>query len=350
MSCLGLVAPDAVAGCWEVNLAASGIRSAEVVVDGGRVAVGLPETGRAFVVSADLAEALEVRPPPGDAFADGSGFGASVALDDDIVSVGAVRIGGHGPGVEQPAGVFHTGAVYTFDVSSGALRWHAASDGERVFGHSLSIDEHGVAFGVYEAPGPDGGSVRLRDAAQGAIALRSRDGASLRVIDGPADARGFGAELSGRAPLITTAASADTLGIWALRDGTAIRLASMPATLNGIPATHVAAEGSTVAVSAGGGFSADAGRTRLMVPGSPPYEIATGGPLALSEDRLSVLVHAAPEGQRHNRLIVYDISRNGAPVEVAAIDHVIGAALDGKTVFVVLAEPGAPIRLCRVGT
>ena len=350
MSYFGLGAPEAVAGCWDFPIASTGIQSAVVVVDRGRTAVGLPEIGRAFVVSAGLSESIELRPPPGDAFADGSGFGTSMAVDGDIVAVGAVRIGGHRAGVEQPAGVFHIGAVYTFDVSNGAFLWHSMSDSERVFGHSVSVDEYDVAFGVYEAPGLDGGSVRLRGAAHGAIALRSRGGAPLRVVNGPSDARGFGAKLSGRAPLITTSASADTLGIWALQDGIAILLASMPATLNGIPATHVAAKGSTTAVSAGGGFSSDAGRTLVMVPGSTPYEITAGGPLAISEDRLSVLIHAAPEGQQHNTLIVYDISIYGAPVEVAKLDHVIGAAIEGRTAFVVLAEPGAAVRLCEMGT
>ncbi|WP_299083882.1 hypothetical protein [uncultured Ruegeria sp.] len=125
-------------------------------MDKGHLAVGFPDIGRAFIVSVDLSEAIELRLQRGDVFASGPGFGRSVALDDDIVAIGAARIGSHGTGVEQPAGVFHTGAVYTFDVSSGALLWHVQSDKERAFGHSVFINADGVSFGIFEAPELDG--------------------------------------------------------------------------------------------------------------------------------------------------------------------------------------------------
>ncbi|MFG5382823.1 hypothetical protein [Yoonia sp. R2-816] len=351
-----LIATDASADCWNfpVPFDASKVQTAEIVVDNGHVAIAFPDIGRAFIVSVDLSEVIELRLPRGDVFASGPGFGRSVALDGDIVTIGAVRIGSHGTGVEQPAGVFHTGAVYVFDVSSGALLWHAQSDKERAFGHSVFINADGVSFGILEAPELDGRSLRLLDAARGAIALRSREGVRLNVIDGPSDMRGFGAELSGSASLITTTttASADTLNIWMLmlRAGTTTQLASIPATLNGIPAGNLAAEGSTVAVSAGGGFAAADGRTLLMVPGHSPYQIVGGGPLALSEDQLSVLVRSAPEDQPYNQLVVYDITTNGTLAEAAKINHVVGAALEGATLFVVLAEPGAPVRLCKMTT
>lgn len=349
-----LIATDASADCrsFPFPFNASRVQTAEIVVDKGHVAVGFPDIGRAFIISADRPDVVELRPPPRDVFANGPGFGRSVALDGEILAIGAVRIGSHGTGVEQPAGVFHTGAVYAFDVSSGALLWHARSDKEKAFGHSVFINADGIAFGILEAPELDGRLLRLHHVARGAIEMRSREGEPLDLIDGPSDMRGFGAELSGSASLFTIAGSADTLNIWMLmpRAGTAIQHASIPSTLNRIPAGNLAAEGSTVAISAGGGFTAADGRTLLMVPGHSPYEIVGGGPLALSEDRLSVLVRSAPEDQPYNQLVVYDITTNGTLAEVAKINHVVGAALEGVTLFAVLAEPGAPVRLCKMTT
>ncbi|WP_298938168.1 hypothetical protein [uncultured Ruegeria sp.] len=349
-----LIAIEASADCWNFPFPfnASKVQTAEIVVDKGHVAVGFPDIGRAFIVSVDLSEAIELHLPRGDVFAGGPGFGRSVALDGDIVAIGAVRIGSHGAGVEQPAGFFHTGAVYVFDVSSGALLWHAQSDKEKAFGHSVFINADGVSFGIFEAPELDGRMLRLHHVARGAIEMWSREGEPLGLIDGPSDMRGFGAELSGSASLFTIAASADTLNIWMLmpRAGTAIQHASILSTLNRMPAGNLTAEGSTVAVSAGGGFAAADGRTLLMVPGHSPYEIVGGGPLALSEDRLSVLVRSAPEDQPYNQLVVYDITTNGTLAEAAKINHVVGAALEGVTLFAVLAEPGAPVRLCKMTT
>ena len=141
---------------------------ASVALDNGLVAAGAPndddnglDSGAAYVFDAATgAELIKLTPLDGVA---GDGFGASIALSNGIVAVGAPGAGDNGA---------NSGAAYLFSADTGAQLFKLlptdGGDGD-AFGTSVAIDAGVVAVGAMFEDGftEDGGAVYLFDAATG---------------------------------------------------------------------------------------------------------------------------------------------------------------------------------------
>lgn len=174
-----------------------------MAADGGTVVVGarfddgnpvVLDTGSAYVFEIATGALLHTIPNPDpDSF---DQFGAEVAIRGDVVAVGASRV--------DVAGVEDAGAVYLFDVPSGALVRTITDPGVRQFGISVAIAGGSLIVGDPLA-GLDGltnvGALHVFDLATGAY---------VRRVDPPeyVDGSGFGHVLASDGAVIATLGSA----------------------------------------------------------------------------------------------------------------------------------------------
>jgi len=151
-----------------------------IAIDNGIVAVGArsdgdngSDSGSAYLFNASTGvQITKLLPSDGAAF---DYFGFSIAVDNNIVAIGAYRDNDNG---------FRSGSVYLFDVSTGAqIAKILPNDGGGgdLFGWSVAIDNGVVAVGAYQSDdnGFNSGSAYLFDASTGGqlFKLLASDGA-----------------------------------------------------------------------------------------------------------------------------------------------------------------------------
>ncbi len=156
-----------------------------VAIDSGVVVVGawgdsstLPQQGSAYLFDAATGEQLFKLKPGTES--GGDNFGFAVDIDDGIVAIGAYR--------DDDLG-FDAGAAYLFDAVTGSLLYKLLPDDGAAgdeFGRSIAIDNGVVAVGAIrdDDDGTDSGSVYLFDAATGTQLwkLLADDGAEFKHL------------------------------------------------------------------------------------------------------------------------------------------------------------------------
>lgn len=349
-------APDAADGALCVAIADFEVNPlvATVAVQGTKLVVGLPEQGVVYLLETDaekkprLVRAL--RAPDFSGFADGPGFGSSVAIDAHWLVVGAARTWQRRPqdaSLEFPEGLFTTGALYRFTAEGSDPEELARTTPIAAVGHTVALRDGAIYYGVFEKPAATERLLSLRRAARGRVDRIAPNGGMAVAIAPPSDMAGFGAILSGNDQLLTLAWRESYVTVWSVTPNGAVENPSLGGALNGQPVAYVAAADGWKAVAAPGGWSADLARTSLIAPDGTQYILPHGGPLSLSGTRLAILQHALPEGASHNILYLYKLSDRQSPKLVHTIGHVVGATVSANHLIFVTADPSGRVHICR---